>query len=190
MPRQEVEQPALPQFAQVEPAPEPPVPQFKIKPEKKTDTDQPDKSKAPAQDFAALLNKLAAPAAPPKNAKVSPRTVQGVGAQNLMTASLADSLKSQIDPCWSPPVGAPNANDLVVSFNLHLNRNGTVGSLQMTPETIARAATNPYTRAAAEAASRAIYQCQNQGYRLPPERYGEWSEINPLSFDPRQMMNP
>jgi hypothetical protein len=182
-----VEQPPLPEFSEVEPAPEPPVPQFKIKPEKKDDADKPDKAKA--QDFAALLNKLAAPAAPPKNAKTSTRTVQGIGAQNMMTADLADSLKSQIYQCWSPPVGAPNAADLVVSFELHLNHNGTVAGLQMTPETIARAASNPYTRAASEAASRAIYQCQNQGYRLPQDRYGEWSDINPLRFDPRQMMN-
>ena len=179
----------MPQFAEVEPAPEPPVPEFKIKPAK-TDSDDQDKdSKVSAKDFAALLNKLAAPATPPKNAKLSNRTITGVGAQNLMTADLADSLKSQIYQCWSPPVGAPNANDLVVDFALHLNRDGTVGGLQLTPETIARASGNPYTRAAAEAASRAIYQCQNQGYRLPPERYSEWSEINPLRFDPRQMMN-
>ena len=45
------------------------------------------------------------------------------------------------------------------------------------------------SEAAAEGASRAIYQCQNKGYRLPPERYSDWSEINPLRFDPRQMMN-
>ena len=45
---------------------------------------------------------------------------------------------------------------------------------------------NPYTRAAAEAASRAIYQCAP--YKLPAERYSEWQEINPLRFDPRQMM--
>jgi hypothetical protein len=45
---------------------------------------------------------------------------------------------------------------------------------------------NPYTRAAAEAASRAIYQCAP--YNLPAKRYSEWREINPLRFDPREMM--
>ena len=48
------------------------------------------------------------------------------------------------------------------------------------------AAGNPYTRASSEAASRAIYQCQP--YRLPAESYNQWREINPLRFDPRQMM--
>jgi hypothetical protein len=45
---------------------------------------------------------------------------------------------------------------------------------------------NSYTRAASEAARRAIYQCQP--YRLPADRYNQWREINPLRFDPRQMM--
>ena len=187
IPKPDIPQPPEPQLADIEPAPEPPVPQFKIKPAN-TDTDNQDKdSKAPAKDFAALLNKLAAPAAAPKNAKVAPRTVQGTGAANMATASLVDALRSQIGECWSPPVGAPNANDLVVVFLLRLNRNGTVAGLQLAPETIARATSNPYTRAAAEAASRAIYECQKTGYRLPPERFSEWSDIK-LNMDPRQMM--
>ena len=82
--------------------------------------------------------------------------------------------------------GAPDARDLIVDSDLSLNPDGSVGRLQMTPGTAAHAAGNGYTRAAAEAASRAIYQCQP--YRLPPDRYALWREINPLRFDPRQMM--
>jgi hypothetical protein len=186
IPKPTVDQPPLPEFSQVEPAPEPPIPQVKIKPDK-TDQDQDKAQKKPTnQDFAALLNKLTAAQAPPKNAKPGTRTVQGVGAANMMTADLVDAIKAQIGQCWSPPVGAPNASDLVVDFDLRLNRNGTVAALQLAPGSVARASANPYTRAAAEAASRAIYQCQ--AYRLPAERYNEWSEINPFHFDPRQMM--
>jgi len=54
------------------------------------------------------------------------------------------------------------------------------------PGTSSAAATIGYTRAASEAASRAVYQCQP--YRLPADRYSLWREINPLRFDPRQMM--
>jgi hypothetical protein len=61
-----------------------------------------------------------------------------------------------------------------------------VGQLQATPGTRAASAANAYTRAALEAASRAVYQCQP--YRLPQDRYNDWREINPLRFDPRQMM--
>jgi hypothetical protein len=178
--------PPEPQMQEVEPAPEPPVPKFDIQKEKPPPVDKPVEQKSKAEDFNALLNKLTAPEKSVKNAKPGPRVVQGIGAGNLMTADLADALKSQIYRCWSPPTGAPDARDLIVDYDLRLNPDGTVGGLQMTPGTAAQAAGNGYTRAAAEAASRAIYQCQP--YRLPPDRYNLWREINPLRFDPRQMM--
>ena len=186
-PQPVLEAPPEPQMQEVEPAPEPPVPKFDIQKEKPPPTEKPvQEKKDKAADFNALLNKLTTPEKPVKNAKAGPRVIQGIGTGNLMTADLADALKSQIYRCWSPPTGAPDARDLVVDYDLSLNPDGTVGRLQMTPGTAAAAAGNGYTRAASEAASRAIYQCQP--YRLPPDRYNLWREINPLRFDPRQMM--
>src|ERR1700761_5162675 len=188
IPQPTMEAAPLPQFQDVEPAPVPPLPDIKIQPEPKKveDTpkppDQPPK-KQTNQDFAALLNKLTTTPKTPPNAKVGPRTVQGIGAANAMTADIADALKGQIYQCWSPPVGAPNANDLVVDFDLVLNPDGTPGRATSN----AMSSGNPYTRAAAEAARRAIFQCQP--YRLPQDRYSQWREISPLRFDPRQMMN-
>ena len=188
IPQPTLEPPALPQFQEVEPAPEPPMPKIEIKEEPKKAEDQPKPPDKPnpkqnSQDFAALLNKLAATPKIPPNAKTGPRVVQGIGQANAMTADLADALKSQIYQCWSPPVGAPNASDLVVDFDLVLNQDGTPGSATSS----ALSSGNPYTRAAAEAARRAIFQCQP--YKLPPDRYSQWREISPLRFDPRQMMN-
>ncbi|HXR94886.1 MAG TPA: hypothetical protein VN718_03355 [Rhizomicrobium sp.] len=186
IPVPQMEPPALPQFQEVEPAPVPPMPQFKIRPEKKTEQQTSEtKQKNNSQDFAALLNKLTAPAKAPPNTKVGPRTVQGIGAANAMTADLADALKSQIYQCWSPPVGAPNANDLVVDFDLRLNPDGTVASASS--PSLSNANPNTYNRAAASAGEAAIFKCQP--YKLPADRYSQWSEINPLRFDPRQMMN-
>jgi hypothetical protein len=116
---------------------------------------------------------------------VGPRAIQGIGAANAMTADLADALKSQIYQCWSPPVGAPNANDLVVDFDLRLNPDGTVASA--TSPALSNGNPNPYNRAAASAGEAAIFNCQP--YKLPANRYSQWAEINPLRFDPRQMMN-
>jgi hypothetical protein len=122
----------------------------------------------------------------PKNAKPGTRIIQGAGNQSLATADLADALKSQIYRCWNPPVGAPNASDLVVDFDLQLNPDGTVLGRPQLSGNSASAMGNPYTRAAAEAASRAIYQCAP--YNLPAKRYSDWKEVNPLRFDPREMM--
>jgi len=180
------EPPPDPVMQEVEPAPEPPMPKFEIQKEVKPVEKPAPPKKNPAQDFAALLNKLTAPEKPVKNAKPAERAIQGIGSGNAMTANIADALKSQIYRCWSPPMGAPDARDLVVDYALRLNQDGTVATLQLTPGTQVMAASNAYTRAAAEAASRAIYQCQP--YRLPADRYNVWREINPLRFDPRQMM--
>jgi len=132
----------------------------------------------------ALLDKNAAKRAP-SSAKTGPRNVKGFGAQDAMTADLVDSLRSQIARCWSPPVGAPSATDLVVDFDLFLNPDGSVAQ---PPQLIGSSggAGNPYARAAADAARRAIYECQP--YKLPADRYSQWREINPFHFDPRQMM--
>lgn len=175
-----LEPPPEPQLQEVAPALEPQMPKFDIAKEK------PPTRKQMAQDFNALLNKLTTPDKPVKTAKAGPRVIQGIGTGDLMTADLADALKSQMYRCWSPPTGAPDARDLIVDFDLSLNPDGTVGRLQMTPGTAAAAAGNAYTRAASEAASRAVYQCQP--YHLPADRYAQWRDINPLRFDPRQAM--
>ena len=186
IPQTALEPPPEPQMQAVEPAPEPPVPQFDVQKEVKPVEKPVEPKKSASVNFDALLNKLTTPEKPVKNAKPAERVIPGIGSGNAMTANIADALKSQIYRCWSPPTGAPDARDLIVDYDLSLNPDGSVGRLQMTPGTAAAAAGNGYTRAAAEAASRAIYQCQP--YRLPPDRYAQWREINPLRFDPRQMM--
>jgi hypothetical protein len=186
-----MEEPQLPAFVSAEPAPLPPVPQINIiKPKADTDqTDQPKSKKQIVQDADAVLNKIFAQAQIPKNAKAGPRIIQGQGNQSLVTADLADALKSQIARCWNSTSfsGAPNANDLVVDFDLKLNPDGTVASQPQLSANTAAAMGNPYTRAAAEAAIRAIYECAP--YNLPAKRYSDWREINPFRFDPREMMN-
>ena len=185
-------EPSLPPIVAPEPGPLPPIPQIKIaKP--RTDTDQAAKPKTQRQinqDFDKLISNITAQAKTPKNAKTSDRIVEGAGNQALSSADLVDALRGQIDRCWSPPVGAPKASDLVVDFDLKLQADGTVaGSPQLSGNLAGQnlnTISNPYTRAAAGAAYRAIFQCAP--YKLPVKRYSEWQEINPLRFDPRQMM--
>jgi outer membrane biosynthesis protein TonB len=198
IPTPTLEPPPEPELAEVAPAPDAKMPEFDVAkakpPEKPKEEEKPKPPEKPKvsrkqqqqQDFAALLNKLTAQPRRPSNAKEGPRVIRGIGAGTAMTADLADALQSQIYRCWSPPVGAPNADDLIVDYDLRLNPDGTVAALALLPGSAAAASGNSYTRAAAEAASRAVYQCAP--YRLPADRYSVWRDINPLHFDPRQLM--
>ncbi|HJS44891.1 MAG TPA: hypothetical protein VJ753_00690 [Rhizomicrobium sp.] len=180
-----LEAPPEPEMLEAEPAPVPPMPQFDIAKQKPKPADKPQPTrKAMQQDFNDLLNKLTAPDKPVKTAKTGPRAIQGAGAGNQMTASLEDALKSQIHRCWNQPEGFPadRGNDLVVQFDLELGPDGRViraDSASVSPGNPSR-----YNYAAGIAARNAIYSCQP--YRLPPERYNQWRQINPMTFDPRQ----
>lgn len=117
--------------------------------------------------------------APPLPAK---QALKGAGAQSAMTMSEIDALRSQMSKCWNVPVGAPDPTALVLRVRVFLNEDGTVASA---PQLIDQARLgDPYFRAAADAAIRAIHICGP--YELPPEKYSHWSEIV-ITFDPRQM---
>ena len=129
VPVPQMEAPALPQFKMSSPRPCRRCRNSRSSPRRRPSSKIPRPSKSrTARISPRCSNKLTAPGQAPPNAKVGPRTIQGIGAANAMTADLADALKSQIYHCWSPPVGAPNANDLVVDFDLRLNPDGTVAS--------------------------------------------------------------
>jgi hypothetical protein len=73
-----------------------------------------------------------------------------------------------------------------VQLDVYLNRDGSVAQPpQLDAESAAAARSDPFMRAAAEAARRAIYVCAP--YKLPVDRYSIWRELV-VTFDPRMMM--
>jgi hypothetical protein len=199
--------PPVPKAMPTPPAPTPPAPQDETQPEDEAAPEPasepivapppppaiPRHKPQPAQDHQkknfdvdkvlALLNKVApAPEAAP-NARSAARNITGVGSQTAMTADLQDELRSQIQPCWSPPVGAPHPERLIVKFDLFLNPDGSVAQ----PPQLIGNSSDPYFTAAKDAAERAIYTCAP--FKLPADQYAQWREINPFIFDPRQMLN-
>jgi outer membrane biosynthesis protein TonB len=169
-------QPAIPKH-RPQPAPKPPdIKLHEAKPQ-----DEKEKS-FDVDKVLALLNKVAPSQAAAPDAPEGQRNVRGFGAQNAMTADLQDALRSQISRCWSPPVGAPHPERLVVSFDLFLNPDGSVAQ---PPQSLDNS-DDPYFHAANEAALRAIYTCAP--YKLPADRYAQWKEIKPFVFDPSQML--
>jgi type IV secretory pathway VirB10-like protein len=158
--------------------PPPIVPKMKPQPDQKKDNFD-------INNIVALLDKRTPAPATAPNAKVGNHTIKGIGEQTAMTMDLVDALRNQIAQCWSPPVGAPNLQELVVDFDLFLNPDGSIAQPPQLIENSASAGSS-YARAAAEAARRAIYTCAP--YKLPADRYSQWREINPFHFDPRGMM--
>ncbi|MDE2133401.1 MAG: hypothetical protein KGM97_06345 [Alphaproteobacteria bacterium] len=161
-------------------------PKFEVAPAEKpapVPNPAPKKETFDINNIMAMLNKHQVAA--PRNARIGARNVQGIGAQNAMTADLRTLLQSEIYRCWSPPVGAPHPEKLIVAYELFLNRDGSVAQPpQLTADSSSAAAGDPYMRAAAEAARRAIYTCAP--YKLPAERYNQWHDVT-FVFDPRDM---
>jgi hypothetical protein len=160
-----------------------PIPTPRLRPDTKPMPDQ--KKKNPSEDFSALLNKLTAPSAAPPNARVSTRTMKGIGQQDAMTMDLVDALRNQIAQCWSAPVGSPHPERLIVEMEVFLNPDGSVAQPpQLGADSASAVGSDPFMRAAAEAAKRAIYVCAP--YKLPGDRYQTWRDLNVI-FDPRKM---
>jgi outer membrane biosynthesis protein TonB len=179
---QQPEEEVAPDEAASEPGlPKPtPIPVPRAKPQ--TQQPQPAKKKSADDPLNALLNNLTSSQSTPRNARVASRTQRGFGDQSAMTMDLADAISNKIAQCWSPQVGAPRSQELVVDFDLLLNPDGSVVSANSDD----LQSNDPYTRAAASAARRAIYECAP--YQLPRDRYSQWREINPFHFDPSRLM--
>lgn len=191
--------PSAPEPKAAEPEPTPddasiPKPQTKPKPP------EPKKEvPAPAADpLASVLKNVAKlkPAAPkaedarpgPKNDGTSKTgTAQGFGPalSDRLTISQEDALRRQIGACWNMPVGARNAEQLIVEVLIEMNPDRTVKTAQVVDQS--RYASDTYFRAAAEAAMRALRHPKCTPLELPPDQYEQWKTIR-FNFDPRDML--
>ncbi len=120
---------------------------------------------------------------PEKKPSEDDKPQKGIGDPSRQTAKLQDAFIGQVARCWSPPMGAPAPEKLIVKIRIRLNRDGSLSGLPeyMEPENMG----DPYYRAAAEAARRAVMGCQN--YQLPADQYDQWKVIE-AKFDPSKML--
>lgn len=171
--------------------PEPPKPERPVEPERKFAMSMPKAKPKPEKqkdsfDVDKILKGLDKVPEPQQEAKAAPskadRAVKGAGAQTALTMSEIAALQGQLAKCWNVPVGAPDPAALVFRVRVFLNEDGTVAS---PPQLLDQGRMgDPYFRAAADSAIRAIHICGP--YNLPPEKYSSWNEIV-IRFDPREM---
>jgi outer membrane biosynthesis protein TonB len=189
-----------PEEAEVAPEPDRPLP--KPEPEKEQVAKAPEHPVRPklkpvrekpqkfdVDSVLAFLDK-SAPQTPPVPApavKKAEVPTQGLGAQDAFTLDIKDALLSQMRECWNVPEGAPDPEKLIVQVRVFLTPDGGLAQPpQLEAATRAAAASNPYLRAAAEAALRAVNVCEPYKH-LPIEKYQVWREIV-MTFDPSKMI--
>jgi len=183
-----------PQAKKEESKPEPkpaevatPLPPKKLPPKPKTpDVAKQDTPQQKQRDFnpdkiAALLDRRQPNT---QRAAEQPSQTAALGASMgnapRLSQSEIDALRAQIQACWNPPVGAENAQDLIVHVRVKFRIDGT---LSAEPEVLNRGS-SPYFRVAVESAMRAVRRCQP--YTLPAHKYEIWRDVE-VAFDPKDM---
>lgn len=101
-----------------------------------------------------------------------------------LAISEIDLVRQQIQECWSLPAGAKDAHDLAIEIKMVMNPDATVREARIQDQS--RLRSDPFFRAAAESALRAVLNPRCNPLKLPPEKYHQWQTMT-LIFDPRDM---
>jgi len=171
------------------PPPEPVKPKPEPKP-KAAPTKAPP-SPLDASSLASLIDK-ALPKAPKKTldtSKLSKDINAAAPAKAAIdqraAATLAQSIRGQVAPCWNPPVGGRDVRRMTVIVTVQYGRDGRVIGMPQAGTPSGTTATNAdYARAFAETARRAVLRCQP--LKLPAELYDLWQSVE-INFDPEEM---
>ena len=162
----------------------PPVPRPKRRP------------KPPRDEFQSLLKNLAKEqkqrkSDPPKKqqkiAKRAPKKQQRSPLEHRRIAGgLVQAIKQQITPCWKIQAGAKDAVKMQVAIRMRLNPDGSLGAVPQIQDQ-GRIGRDPFFRAVAESALRALRDPACAPIKLPYEHYDIWREIM-FTFDPREAL--
>jgi hypothetical protein len=192
-------EPKLPEPKPPEPKPEPPKPE-PPKPEppkpKPPEPKPVDKKKKEDAQFDALLRNLSTrpttpapdkpkpprPTPPQQQAMASSQPIAPLGAQ--LTTSEKDFVIQQLHACWYFDTGARGAADLKPEFRVNMNADGTIRDAQLLNRD---RLSDPYFRAAADSAYRALKNPDCQPLKLPPEKFREWQTFT-ITFDPQDLL--
>lgn len=100
-------------------------------------------------------------------------------------ANLVDMIRSQITPCWNPPLKDDAGGNVTVVMRIRLDRAGAVTGTPAISRINGRTATNAaYANALAGSVRRAVLRCSP--LELPSELYDAWANIE-LNFDPKDV---
>jgi hypothetical protein len=170
-------------------APKPPPPP----PPQRTSHDD---TKPNAAAFESLLKNLTDKPAPQvEDTPPQPRRQQVAEAEassqpqaplgSQLTANEMDLVARQIEACWNVPAGARDAKDLVIEIHVDVNIDGTVQDASIVDT--GRYQSDPFFRAAADSAVRAVRNPRCSPLRLPPDKYDAWKTMD-LLLNPKDIL--
>jgi hypothetical protein len=102
-----------------------------------------------------------------------------------LTAAEKDLLVQQIEQCWNVPAGARDAENLIIEVRAVVNRDGTVQAAAVVD--VGRYNSDPFFRAAADSARRAVLNPNCWPLKVPPDKYDEWHNLD-LFFNPKDLL--
>ena len=102
-----------------------------------------------------------------------------------VTISEIDVLRQQIAGCWNIAAGARQAEALSVEIEMRMNPDATVRTARVVDG--ARMKSDPFFRAAAESALRALSHPDCIPLKLPVGKYEVWKSFT-FNFDPKNML--
>ncbi len=133
--------------------------------------------------FGRLLNAVR-PTTNPDTAR--PLDQQSGLQRRAVEEELTRLVRKQIIPCWNIPASAKDVHDMKIALRIRLNRDGSIIGA---PQLIDSPRTDPFYRAVAESARRALQNPQCQPLNLPPQLYEIWKVIT-FNFDPSEALGP
>lgn len=108
---------------------------------------------------------------------------RGFDADKPLTISQIDLVRQQIAKCWNLPAGAKNAENMIIEIAVAMNPDGMVRDARVNNSGMQA---NPFLRAMAESALRAVLNRRCQPFKLPRDRFDQWKTMT-LVFNPKEM---
>jgi hypothetical protein len=178
----------MPRLVKPAPAPAPPRPKKRAEPKQPT----------PERKFSSLLKNLKKEPPKPKvpvekkkslveRAREAARnqSTRDFDPNAAVTVNEIQTVRQQLAQCWNVAAGARRADALSVEIKMVMNPDATVRQARVTDAT--RMNTDPYYRAAAESALRALGHPDCIPLKLPLGKYEIWKNFT-FNFDPSKML--
>jgi DNA polymerase III gamma/tau subunit len=186
------EEAVVPEKPKKEPVPPKEKPKKVEKPKKPVEKKK-DKQKKSEDRFNSILKNLekmkSSATEEDKKDDKNEETEEDAGAQagdvgDKVTMTELDALRRQLAGCWNIPAGAMDAENLSIEIKIWINSDATVRDAKIVDT--ARAASDPFYRAAAESARRAALSPQCSPLKLPT-KYKHLKMLT-VNFNPKEML--